>query len=245
MKKILITLVVLASLVLAACSMPVWTAPAEPAAPTTTAIALATTTPTPFQPPTTTPMVVTPTPTVLAQPIVVVTATGVSDLGQLLGDQPMTPVAGTLIDWDHLKLYVGWDKTVGLSGKEVLYFQTGVPNSAPIPRLKESDGVFTVPTGVVLIYGAYKVSITLGDGKTYEFEKGFYNALPEGTIVRELFLTDGFALLIEAQYARDEFCMRLAQAVNEGWAHEHLYRPATWTEPVCEGVVTTPLDSDR
>lgn len=220
-------------------------APVNPEPP----VAVATVSPTPFKPAVNTPAATAEPLVATAQPIVVVvTATGVSDLGQLLGNQPMTPIAGVLIDWDHLKLFLKWEEAKGLTEKKVLYFQTGVPNSAPIPQLKAGDQMFTVPTGVVLIYGAYKASITLGDGTTYEFEKGFYNALPEGTIIKKLSLTDGFALLIEAQYAQDEYCKRVAQAMSETppWAHENLYRPAFWgDDPICEGVYTTPNDSDR
>lgn len=197
--------------------------------------------PTATQPPTSTPFIMSPTSTV--QPIVV-TATGVSDLGVLLGNQPMTPVVEGLIDWDHLALMDEWEEFPGVAeGVQVLYVQSGVPNKINLPTL---PGVTDsqVPTGTTLVVGGYSVSFRVGE-KSYSFTKGFYGSFLEGTKVANMVIEDGFAVLVRRDDARAEYCARVAQAINQKWAHSHLYRPATWSDPVCEGVVTTPLDNDR
>jgi len=174
----------------------------------------------------------------------VVTATGMVDIGPVLGKQEMTAVPGKEIDWDHLKKMSDWKEDKGLTDVQVLYVQSGTPNEITLPKLEGQD-TFVVPDGTTLIFGAYYGSVTLGNGKSYAYDKGFYGALTEGTVVKSMTLRDGFALLIGRDYAKAEYCARIAQAKNEKWSMDHLYRPTAWADPVCEGTITTPLDDDR
>lgn len=174
---------------------------------------------------------------------VVVTSQPMEDLGVLLEveDQPMTPKPGNLIDWDHLKLMDEWVEGKGLTDAQVLYVQSGTPNEITLVDILGEDG--KVPEGTALIFGAYEGTVEV-NGESYHYGDGFYGVLIEGTEV-SLKLRNGFALLISSENAQPEYCARIAQAINEGWAYTHIFRPSTWTEPVCEGVITTPLDNDR
>jgi hypothetical protein len=176
--------------------------------------------------------------------VIVVTATGVSNLGTLLGDQPMTPVPGSLIDWDHLAKLDEWREDFGLTGVPVLYAQSGVPNMINLPLLKDQE-VFIVPQGTTLIFGAYSATVSFGGSNHYTHSGGFYGAITQGTKVEMVNIQDGFLLLAKDADAKAEYCARIAQAINEKWAHSFLFRPTDWSEPVCEGVITTPLDNDR
>lgn len=192
----------------------------------------------------------TPVATATGGSVVVVTATGMFDVGTELGNQPMTAIPGNDVVWDELAKMPDWKMDIGLSRQAVYYIQSGVPNTIGMPKFP--DGSKVVPPGASLIFGAYAGSATI-NGKVYANDHGYYAVLLEGTKIDALNLTDGFALLIKSEYAKDEYCQRIAQAMNEKWApfdgkqpvEGHLYRPATWTDPVCSGVITTPLDSDR
>ncbi len=175
--------------------------------------------------------------------IVVETATGMFDVGSPLGDQDMTPLAGVEIDWPHLLKMDEWRVDTGLSGNPVRYVQSGTLGQIIIPPL-EGQEKFIVPANASMVFGAFYGNLVI-DGKRYEFSNGFYGVLTEGTTVDSSLLKDGFALLIDRSFAQEEYCARVAQAINEKWARDHLYRPVTWNDPVCTGVITTPLDNDR
>lgn len=172
---------------------------------------------------------------------VVVTATGMSDIGSLLGNQPMTPVVGANIVWDELKKMPKWIEKPCLTGDNCLYVQSGKTNEIDLPLLPGKD-TFVVPDGTTLVFGAFSGDVTLGSGKSYSYTNGFYGAFTEGTRIKSMHLADGFALLILRDSGQTEYCMRVAQAMNQKWAYDHLYRPSAWTEPVCQGVVTTVID---
>lgn len=182
--------------------------------------------------------------------VIVVTATGMFDVGTPLGVQPMIAMPGNDVVWDELAKMPDWKMDIGLSKQAVYYIQSSTIATIGMPKFP--DGSKVVPPGASLIFGTYAGSATI-NGKVYANDHGYYAVLLEGTKIDALNLTDGFALLIKSEFAKDEYCQRIAQAMNEKWApfdgkqsvDGHLYRPATWTDPVCTGVVTTPLDSDR
>jgi len=185
---------------------------------------------------------VTPAPVNDGSTAVVITATGVSDLGQLLNTQQMTPVVSGNIAWDNMKEIADWREDKGLTGAEVLYAQSGVPNQIDLPMLK-GDTSFTVPQGTVLIFGALSANVTLGSGNSFTYDNGFYGAIGENTDVKFLTVNNGFLLLVKNPDAQAEYCARIAQAANQKWAMAHLYRPAAWgKDPVCAGTITTVID---
>jgi hypothetical protein len=155
----------------------------------------------------------------------------------------MNAQAQGVIDWDHMREYTQWQEEEGLVVDQILYFQSGVPNTSALPMLAEGE-VFEVPEGTSMIFGAFAAVLVL-NGESMSHTDGFYAVLEEGTQVDSLMLTDGFALLVVQETAQVEFCARVAQAQLEGWAHNHVYHPEVWSEPVCEGAVSVPLDSDR
>lgn len=172
---------------------------------------------------------------------IVVTSTPMSDIGSLLGDQPMTPQVSGNIEWDELKKMPEWTQKPGLTGADALYVQSSKPSEIDLPLLPNQK-TFTVPAGTTLVFGAYNATVVLENGKSYSFKEGFYGAFTEGTEIKSLHIVDGFALLIGRDSGQDEYCLRVAQAINQKWAHSHLYRPSAWTNPVCEGVVATVID---
>lgn len=156
-----------------------------------------------------------------------------------------TPVVSQEIPWDHLKLIGNWTAAPGLApGVDVFYLQSGTPNTIVLPGLP-----FVVPSNEHLVFGGFNgtLSIRNTDGTTsnYSYTNGFYAALPSGTNVTELTVTDGFALLVVDSNAKNEFCYRVAQAYAEQWAHDHIFHSPAWTAPVCDGVYSVPLDNDR
>ncbi len=172
---------------------------------------------------------------------VVVTATPMTDIGSLLGDQPMTPQVSGNIEWDELKKMPEWTQKPGLTGADALYVQSSKPSEIDLPLLPNQK-TFTVPAGTTLVFGAYSATVVLENGKSYSFKEGFYGAFTEGTQIKSLHIVDGFALLIGRDSGQSEYCMRVAQAINQKWAHNNLYRPSAWTNPVCEGVIATVID---
>ncbi len=81
------------------------------------------------------------------------------------------------------------------------YLETGVGNT--------KSWSFNIAPDEVLIAGGWAV-----DGTS----SGVYKAWPGSQSVTTS-VTDGFALLIKKEWARDEFCFRVAQAVQYNWAH--------------------------
>jgi hypothetical protein len=173
-----------------------------------------------------------------------------ADIGILLGNQPMTPVVGAKISWPELEKMPEWAKKPCLTvGENCLYVQSGKPNEIDLPMLPGQDR-FVVPSGSTLVFGAFSGDLVLESGKSYSESGGFYGALTEGTGVKSMRLKDGFALLILRDSGQAEYCQRIAQAMNQKWApfdgkeavDGHLYRPVAWTDPVCQGVITTVID---
>jgi len=173
---------------------------------------------------------------------VVVTPTGMTDIGSLLGDQPVTPQIDGTINWPQLEKMPEWSKKDCLVvGEKCLYVQSGKPNEIDLPNLPGQSN-FVVPSGTTLVFGGFTVNLTLGSGKSYDKSNGFYGAITEGTTITSLHIKDGFALLIQRDSGQSEYCMRVVQAINQKWAHENLYRPEAWTDPVCSGIITTVID---
>lgn len=94
------------------------------------------------------------------------------------------------------------------------YDETGVSNT--------KSWTLTVPSGSILIVGGFIV-----DGSS----NGVYKAWPGGQEVT-VTVTDGFALVITNEWAEAEFCFRVAQAKEFGWAHEHIQPLEEWE--VCQ-----------
>jgi len=174
--------------------------------------------------------------------VIVVTATGMPDIGVLLNDQQMTPVVGAEISWDALKKMPEWVELPCLAANaKCLYVQSSKPGQIALPPLK-GQTTFIVPQGATLVFGTFSGDLVLGSGKTYSHSSGFYGALTEGTEISSLVLTDGFALLITRDFGQEEYCLRVTQAMNQKWARDNLFRPEAWSEPVCSGTITTVID---
>jgi len=144
-----------------------------------------------------------------------------------------------LVDWDHLTLTGEWVESVGLSGCDVLYMQSGVPNT-----LARDGEVFFIDEDSSLIFGAFSATLDL-EGESYSFSNGFYAGLGSGTAIDKLSITDGFVLMVANSCAEQEFCYRVSQAIEEKWAYEHVFHGMGWEPIVCEGIYSVPLDSDR
>lgn len=80
---------------------------------------------------------------------------------------------------------------------------------------------WTIPVEAdnVLVVGGFKV-----DGR----DGGVYKAWFGGQTVT-VSVTDGFALVIAKEWARDEFCFRVNQAKEFGWAHKYVEPLPGWT----------------
>jgi hypothetical protein len=173
-----------------------------------------------------------------------------ADIGQLLATQKITPQVSGEISWDELKKIDGWTEMPCLTPDvKCLYVQSGKPNSIKLPLLP-GQAKFVVPAGSTLVWGTYSGNLSL-EGKSYQKSAGFMGALTENTSIESLEITDGFILLILRDYGQGEYCLRIAQAMNQKWApfekgpdltKDHIYRPSTWSEPVCSGVITTVID---
>lgn len=156
------------------------------------------------------------------------------ELGELLDTESMSPVDGYQIDWDHLAK-IQWREDVGLSKTEVRYAQSG---KTGFYYLKED---FVIPDGFVLIFGAFSAQVTFASGNSVSYSDGFYGALNEGTQVRSLTVEDGFLLLVRNEYAQDEYCRRIAQAIKQNWAREHPIGAPSWGNFSCEGTYVVPF----
>jgi hypothetical protein len=175
-------------------------------------------------------------------PQTVVTATGMPDVGQLLGTEQVTPQVSGTITWNAIDAIPGWVKNPCLTaGINCLYVQSGKQKMLVLPNLPNMNH-FVVPQGFTLVFGAFTADLNLADGKSYHETNGFYAALTENTEVSSLAVTDGFILLIPRDEGQGEYCSRVAQAMNQNWAHENVYRPQAWSDPVCTGVISTVID---
>lgn len=93
------------------------------------------------------------------------------------------------------------------------YWETGVGLTAA--------WTIQVPTGSVLIVGGYRV-----DSRGL----GIYKAYPGGQTVR-VNVTDGFATVVSTEAAPAEFCARVSQARQYGWAYSIIEPLPGW--PAC------------
>jgi len=165
-------------------------------------------------------------------------------LGTLWTPEAFIPMAnGIALDWNEQMLIPGWVLLPGLvEGTQVLYLQSGVPNEY---SLKD----FVVPQNEELVFGAVSAKIVIedvdGKANTFAYDNGFYAAIPSGTKVLDLSISNGFAVLALLPNAQDEFCARVAQTYVEGWANAHVFADTAWADPVCVGKYAVPIDSDR
>lgn len=93
------------------------------------------------------------------------------------------------------------------------YWETGVGLTAA--------WTIQVPTGSVLIVGGYRVG---------NQSNGVYRAYTGGQTIT-LTVTDGFATMVSAEAAPAEFCARVGQARQYGWAHSIVEPLPGW--PAC------------
>lgn len=176
------------------------------------------------------------------QQIVVVTATGMLDLGKLLLTPQVTAVASGLIDWS-LDAH-GWDLRPGLAAPQVFYMDTGVKGRSVVKNLpSQSDGVVQIPENGYLICGGTDAILLLKNGDAISKSGGVYFVLTPDTQIVDLEITNGFCLVTDATWAQQEYAARVSQAISSGWAHAYLYQPNDW--PDLTGVYTTPLNSNR
>ena len=91
------------------------------------------------------------------------------------------------------------------------YLETGVGNA--------KSWTFQLGADEVLIVGGFAV-----DG----VDGGVYKAW-QGSQEVTVSVTDGFALVIADEWARDEFCFRVGQAVQYGWAHKYVEPLTGWS----------------
>lgn len=78
-----------------------------------------------------------------------------------------------------------------------------------------------VPAGTILVYGGFSVN---------NETNGVYGAIAGPTTVT-LMVTDGFYSVVKAEWARQEYCFRLGEATQYGWAHTHLHPLPGWSCP--------------
>jgi hypothetical protein len=111
-------------------------------------------------------------------------------------------------------------------GHPSLYLETGVPCQNTPQGVTCTDveehtrhWVIQLLPGTVAVIGGFTV-----DGVT----NGVYKAqVGPGTL--DTTVTDGFIAITRAEWANAEFCFRIAQAVQFGWAHAHVEPLAGWT----------------
>lgn len=106
-------------------------------------------------------------------------------------------------------------------GHPSVYVETGVND-------KTRCWIVPVKEGFVAIVGGFKV-----DG----ISNGVYRAIP-GPDTATVEVTDGFALVVVEEVAREEFCFRVGQAVEYGWAHQTVEPLPSWA--ACEAPVAEP-----
>lgn len=243
MKKIskqITFVVILASLVLTACQPK--PAPATSVLPAAPSLEPTATLPAPAASPTVMPSAIPPTKTVVATFVptnppaqVVVTATGMADLGSVLTPQ-LTAIAEGVIDWD-LGAHP-WKIGPGLVAQEVKYMDTGVLGDDMV-----LDTTMVLPDHMVLICGGTDAKIELVNGFSLAHGGGFYFVLLPHTQIKSLWLQNGFCLFVDEGQSQDEFAARVAQAISSNWAYGHVYQPEEW--PALTGTYSTPLNSNR
>lgn len=101
-----------------------------------------------------------------------------------------------------------------------LYLETGVPD----PYSEDVNNHtklwnFRVVDGMTAIVGGFTV-----DGTS----DGVYRAI-QGPGRVNTKVTDGFVEVIRSDWANAQFCERVRQAKNEGWAHQHIRPLDGWT----------------
>ena len=91
-----------------------------------------------------------------------------------------------------------------------LYLETGI-------RQTKVWQIELLPNTVAII-GGYEVDGLSG---------GVYKVL-NGPGLIETTVTDGFVSVVQAEWGKEEFCFRIKQAEQFGWAHAHLFPLPEW-----------------
>jgi len=97
-----------------------------------------------------------------------------------------------------------------------LYLETGHTGT---DEQKTQTWTLGVLDGSTLVYGGYRVNGVDG---------GVYGAISGPTTVT-ITVTDGFVSIVTNNWAQQEYCFRLSQAIQYGWAHAHLFPLPGWT----------------
>lgn len=118
--------------------------------------------------------------------------------------------------------------TVAVTGTLASAVDYGQPPQLQVrhPSLYKETGIGGTQTWAleidedkVLIVGGWKVDDVSG---------GVYRAVSGPTAVT-LKVTDGFVAIVKAEWAQTEFCFRVAQAREYGWAHQNIQPLEGWT----------------
>ena len=110
-------------------------------------------------------------------------------------------------------------------GHPAFYLETGVTGSI--------GWTIQAPGNAFVIAGGYTVN-----DKT----NGVYQAWKGGDKIR-VDVTDGFVLVTTSDWARDEFCFRLGQAVDFGWAHSNELPLTGWAACPTTSVAAPPANA--
>jgi hypothetical protein len=97
-----------------------------------------------------------------------------------------------------------------------LYLETGHTGT---DEQKTQTWTLGVLDGSTLVYGGYRVDGVKG---------GVYGAISGPTTVT-ITVTDGFVSIVTNNWAQQEYCFRLSQAIQYGWAHDHLHPLQGWS----------------
>lgn len=97
-----------------------------------------------------------------------------------------------------------------------LYLETGHTGT---DEQKTKTWTLNVLDGATLVYGGYRVDGVNG---------GVYGAIQGPTTVT-ITVTDGFVSIVTNDWAQQEYCFRLGQALQYGWAHAYLHPLTGWT----------------
>ena len=97
-----------------------------------------------------------------------------------------------------------------------LYLETGHTGT---DEQKTQTWTLGVLDGSTLVYGGYRVNGVDG---------GVYGAISGPTTVT-ITVTDGFVSIVTNNWAQQEYCFRLSQAIQYGWAHAHLHPLQGWS----------------
>jgi len=97
-----------------------------------------------------------------------------------------------------------------------LYLETGHTGT---DEQKTQTWTLGVLDGSTLVYGGYRVN---------NIDGGVYGAISGPTTVT-ITVTDGFVSIVTNNWAQQEYCFRLSQAIQYRWPHDHLHPLQGWS----------------